>query len=71
MFQTPFLGLIIFKLSEIPTGTTTTLPIIFASSQRSQSLTQVGGTNTTVADLSGEGIYLAFYDSETNTLQLV
>lgn len=71
LFQTPFNGLIIFKLSAIPSGTTSTLPITFESTSRQQELTKIGGVAATVGDITGEGIYLAFYESNTSTLQLL
>lgn len=71
LFQTPFSGLIAFKLSAIPSGTTGTLPVVFSSSTRSQALTNLGGVAVTAADLTQEGIYLAFYDSESNLLQIL
>lgn len=67
----PYLGLIVFKLPAIPTGTTTTLPIIFKSGTSSQNVTTFGGTALTVASMSGSGIVLGFYDSSSNTLQLI
>lgn len=68
----PFSGLILFKLSqEIPTGTTTTLPIVFDTNGVSQNVTTFNDANVTVAEMSGTGIYLAYYDSTTGSLQLL
>lgn len=69
----PFRGLIVVNLAQtIPTGTTTTLPIVFTSGGgNAQNLTNVGGANTTVADITGTGIYLVWFESSTNTLQLL
>lgn len=67
-----FCGLILFKLSqEIPTGTTDTLPIIFNLGGETKNLTYLDGENVTVANMSGQGIYLAILDCTSNTLQLL
>lgn len=57
----PYRGLIIFRLAQaIPTGTTTTLPIVFTS-DGANAKTVVGfdGEAVTAADLAGTGVYLA------------
>lgn len=70
---TPFRGLIVVNLAQtIPTGTTTTLPIVFTSEgSNPTTLTGYDGTAITVADIKGTGIYLVWHESQTNTLQLV
>lgn len=69
----PFRGLIIVNLAQaFPSGTTTTLPIVFTSDGASPAtLTGYNGAAITVADLKGTGIYLVWHESQTNTLQLV
>ena len=69
----PFRGLIIINLAQaIPTGTTATLPIVFTSGGgNTQALTKYSGDAATVADITGTGIYLVWFESSTNTLQLV
>lgn len=69
----PFRGLLIINLAQsIPSGTTTTLPIVFTSGGgNAQSLTGYNGAEVTVADIKGTGIYLVWFESQTNTLQLV
>lgn len=69
----PFRGLIIVRLNQsIPTGTTATLPIIFTSGDGNpQNLTKFNGANVTVADFKGTGIYICWFESQTNTLQLL
>lgn len=69
----PFRGLLIVRLSQkIPAGTTTTLPIVFTSSgSNPQKLTTYNGANVTVANISGTGIYICWFESQTNTLQLI
>lgn len=69
----PFRGLVIVRLNQaIPTGTTTTLPIVFTS-EGSNTVELVGfnGDAITVADIAGTGIYLIFVDSQSNTVQLL
>ena len=68
----PFRGLILVYISEeIPTGTTTTLPIQLSMAGTTSTLTVAGGANVTVADLPGNGIYLIYYDRWADTLQLM
>jgi hypothetical protein len=69
---TPFRGIILIYMPEaIPEGTTTTLPVQLAMAGNTQTLTQQGGTDVTVADLTGTGVYLVYYDRFANVLQLV
>lgn len=69
----PFRGLMIVNLAQaIPAGTTDTLPIVFTSDGGNDvNLTTYNGENVTVADITGTGIYLCWYESQTNTLQLL
>jgi hypothetical protein len=69
----PFRGLIVINLAQaIPDGTTTTLPIVFTSDNGNpQPLTTYNGLPVTVADITGTGIILVWFESSTNTLQLV
>ena len=69
----PFRGLLVVNLAQvIPTGTTATLPIVFTSSGSNvASLTTFNGDPVTVADIAGTGVYLAWYESQTDTLQLL
>lgn len=69
----PFRGLIVINLAQaIPTGTTGTLPIVFTSnSSNPQPLTGYNGEAVTVSDITGTGVYLVWFESSTNTLQLV
>lgn len=67
-FNNNFNGLVLIKFNQsIPTDTTTSLPILINST----SLTTYGGTEVTVADFKGTGIYLMYYDSNSRTLQIV
>lgn len=69
----PFRGIIIVRLNQpIPTGTTGTLEINFTSNG-GNSKTLVGFDNepVTVADIAGTGIYLVWYESSSDTLQLL
>lgn len=69
----PFRGLMIVNLAQaIPAGTTDTLPIVFTSDGGNDvNLITYNGENVTVADITGTGIYLCWYESQTNTLQLL
>lgn len=55
---------------EIPTGTTTTLPIVFSTNNSTINVTKLGSENATVADIPGTGYYLVYYNKNTNTLQI-
>lgn len=69
----PFRGIMIINIAQaIPAGTTDTLPIVFTSDGGNDvNLTTYNGENATVADIPGTGIYLCWYESQTNTLQLI
>lgn len=68
----PFRGLLLVNISEeIPTGTTTTLPIRFSMAGTTSNVTLAGGANLTVADLPGVGVYLLYYDRLADTLQIL
>lgn len=69
----PYRGLLIIRLAQaIPTGTTTTLPIVFTSGGgNAVTLTGFNGDAVTAADLPGTGIYLVWFESQTGTLQLL
>lgn len=66
----PFRGLLIVRLAQaIPAGTTATLPIVFTSGGGNpQTLTKENGDPVTVADIIGTGIYILWFESQTNTL---
>ena len=69
----PFVGLIIVQLAQaIPTGTTTTLPIVFTTETGNPAnVTTFNGENVTVADIAGTGIYLVFVDTQSGVVQLL
>ena len=56
---------------EIPTGTTTTLPVILQSNNTTLPLVNVGGAAITVADIPSTGVYQIYYDKSSNLLQLM
>lgn len=70
---TPFRGLLVINLAQaIPTGASTTLPIVFTSDGSNPlALTTFNGNAVTAADITGTGIYLVWYEDQTNTLQLI
>ena len=64
-----FNGIVIVRINNaIPSGTTTTLPITFSSVNGQIAITGINGTPITVADI-GVGVYLFYYDQDSNTLQ--
>lgn len=69
----PFAGIIAVRLAQaIPTGTTTTLPIVFTTEGgNAANLTATGGGNVTVADFEGTGIYLVWVESQSGIVQLL
>jgi hypothetical protein len=70
--RNPFRGVILVNIAdEIPEGTTTTLPIMFTMAGNTMNVTTAGGDNLTVADFSGTGVYLVYYDRLSNVLQLI
>lgn len=70
-FYANFNGLILLKMEqELPTDTTTTLPIVLASNTGPKTVTVLGGADWTVADYQ-TGIHLAYYESNTGILQLL
>lgn len=65
-------GTIFVNLRQaIPTGTTTTLPILFETNGVTQAVTKFGGEPLTVADIAGTGVYQLWFERDTNTLQLM
>lgn len=69
----PFRGLLVINLAQaIPTGTTATLPIVFTSDgSNTVNLTTFNGDPVTVAEITGTGIYLCWYESQSDSLQLL
>ena len=65
-------GIIYLKVNtEIPTGTTTTLPIVLQSNNVTLPLVNTGGTAITVAEIPSTGVYQIYYDKNSNILQLM
>lgn len=66
-----YTGLLLADLQQpVPTGTATTLPVMFGTVQ----LLASNGEQATVADIGGDGsanLILVYYNSRTNRLQLV
>ena len=69
----PFVGVVAVQLAQaIPTGTATTLPVVFTTDGgNAANLTTYGGGNVTVANIAGPGIYLVWVDSQSGTVQLL
>lgn len=65
-------GIVLLRLNQaIPTGTTTTLPIVFSANDFTQPLTNVGGGAITVAQIPATGVYMIYYDKDANLMQLL
>lgn len=69
----PFVGIIAVQLAQaIPTGTTTTLPVVFTTDGgNAANLTTSNGENVTVADIAGTGVYLVWVDTQSGNVQLL
>jgi hypothetical protein len=64
-------GIFAFRLTqEIPAGGAA-LPVVFSSNEFLQTLTVVGGTAATGAQITPAGIYLVWYDKCASSLQLL
>ena len=64
-----FNGIVIVRINNaIQSGTTTTLPITFSSGNGQIAITGINAAPITVADI-GVGVYLFYYDQDSNTLQ--
>lgn len=72
-FGRPYFGGLYADLAQaIPTGTTTTLPIVFTSEGGNPTpVVGLDGVAITVADIAGTGIYHLFYDQKNERLQLL
>lgn len=65
-------GLVLVHLNQaIPTGTTGTLPVLFETNGVTQSITSTNGAAVTAEDITGTGVYLFYFDRQTNVLQLI
>ena len=56
---------------SIPTGTTTTLPILFETNGATKAVTKFNGGPLTVADIPGTGVVQLWFERDMNTLQLM
>jgi hypothetical protein len=64
-------GLLAFRLTqEIPAGGAA-LPVVFSSNEFLQTLTVVGGTAATGAQITPAGVYLIWYDKCASSMQLL
>lgn len=65
-------GMVLVHLNQaIPTGTTGTLPVLFETNGVTQPLTTYNGDAVTAANITGTGVYICYFDRQTNTLQLI
>ena len=69
----PFAGVIAVRLAQaIPAGTTTTLPIVFTTeSGNPATITTASGDNVTAADITGNGVYLVWVNTQDGVVQLL
>ena len=68
----PFSGLILFTLEHhVTAGTSGTLMVVFDTNGTTQDLTTIAGANVTASDITGTGIYLCYYESDSKTLQIL
>lgn len=69
---TPPRGLFLVNLQNaIPTGTGTTLPIQLSMGGFTSNVTTYNNANWTVADVTGTGVYLVYYDRDRDILQVI
>lgn len=65
-----YTGLILFKIPQLLTGLTFTSVVIQTEgTTNTQSL--INPNDVAISDLTGNGIYLTFYDRDSDKLQLV
>ena len=70
-YSNAFSGVLLIYLTDLPAGTTDTLPVRFIMAGNTMNVTLAGGANATVADLPNPGVFLVFYDRVDNILQLL
>lgn len=72
LYRRNYVGSFFLNLREaIPDGTTATLPVQISSNGVSLPLMEVAGTQATVANFAGAGIYEIHYNRYTNELYIV
>lgn len=72
LYRRNYVGSFFLNLREaIPTGTTATLPVQISSNGVSLPLMEVAGTQATVANFAGAGVYEIHYNRYTNELYIV
>lgn len=72
LYRKNYVGSFFLNLREaIPTGTTATLPVKISSNGVSLPLMEIAGTQATVANFAGAGIYEIHYNRYTNELYIV
>lgn len=64
-------GVVLVNIAQTdPTGTTTSLPVLFESNGQTQAATTVGGAAITASDVS-TGVYQFYFDKTNNILQVL
>ena len=64
-------GVIAFRLNTEIAAAGDALPVVFSSNSFTQPLTNVGGEAAVGTDLPGVGVYLIWYDKNSNLMQLL
>lgn len=71
-YRRNYVGSFFLNLREaIPAGTTAALPILIGTNGDTRPLMETGGTQATVANFAGAGIYEIHYNRYTNELYIV
>lgn len=55
---------------DLPSGTTTTLSVLFETNSQTQGVSVPGGDGLTAADIA-KGVYLFYYDKSADILQIL
>ena len=64
-------GILAFRLTQEIPSTGAALPVVFSSNDFLQTLTTVGGTAASGAQITPAGVYLIWYDKCASSMQLL
>jgi hypothetical protein len=64
-------GIIAFRLTQEIPAAGAALPVVFSSNEFLQTVTTLGGTAATGAQMTPTGVYLLWYDKCASTMQLL
>lgn len=68
---TRYVGLVLFRLDEVPSGTATTLPVALRIGGAELSATDNTGAAVTAAGIGGEGLYMAWCNTVSGELKIL